>query len=221
MTQAEHHVTEDDRRFFDDIPAYNHGELSESEREWMDEYIARFPQARIQLEFERDLARGFKASIEAIPKEQGWEQLLSRVNEYEAQKARKPSIEESASIVDKLKAWFNTGSGFAVAMSIVALQFAVILFMAGTPSFDDAYVQHRGMSQQAAPQASAKINLSPEASLGDVLALLRTQSATIVAGPGATGELWIALPEGDSQSLEALRASPLVEAITVLTNLPK
>jgi len=219
MAQFEQESVDDDNRFFDHTPGYIQGELSADEHAWMEAYLAQHPAARQQLEFDRVLMRGVEAMVEAIPQDYGLDELRRRRENLTRQivRAKQPSV----SLLDKLKAWFNTGSGFAVAMSIVALQFAVILFMAGTPSFDDAYVQHRGMSQQSAPQASAKINLRPEAPLGDVLALLRTQSATIVAGPGATGELWIALPEGDSQALEALRASPLVEAITVLTNLPK
>jgi len=219
MAQFEQESVDDDNRFFDHTPGYIQGELSADEHAWMEAYLAQHPAARQQLEFDRVLMRGVEAMVEAIPQDYGLDELRRRRERLFRQivRAKQPSV----SLLDKLKAWFNTGSGFAVAMSIVALQFAVILFMAGTPSFDDAYVQHRGMAQQSAPQASAKINLRPEAPLGDVLALLRTQSATIVAGPGATGELWIALPEGDSQSLEALRASPLVEAITVLTNLPK
>ena len=219
MAQFEQESVDDDNRFFDHTPGYIQGELSADEHAWMEAYLAQHPAARQQIEFDRALMRGVDAMVEAIPQDYGLDELRRRRENLTRQivRAKQPSV----SLLDKLKAWFNTGSGFAVAMSVVALQFAVILFMAGTPSFDDAYVQHRGMAQQAAPQASAKINLSPEAPLGDVLALLRTQSATIVAGPGATGELWIALPEGDSQSLEALRASPLVEAITVLTNLPK
>ena len=216
MTQFEHESVDDDNRFFDHIPEYIQGELSADEHAWMDAYLAHHPAARQQLEFDRVLMRGVEAMVEAIPQDYGLDELRRRRENLTRQivRAKQPSV----SLLDKLKAWFNTGSGFAVAMSVVALQFAVILFMAGTPSPEDAYVQHRGIAQQAAAKASAKINLSPEAPLGDVLALLRTQSATIVAGPGATGELWIALPEGESHALEALRASPLVEAVTALTN---
>ena len=220
MSPTKHPVTDDDRRFFDNIPEYNDNDLSESERQWMEAYMERFPQARKQVEFERNLARGFRASIAAIPKDQGLEQVMSRIRAYEAQKA---SVKPTTSWIEKLTAMLGTTPGMAVAMSVVALQFAVILFMVGTGTDNADYVEHRGVESVAAIKASAKLNLRPDAPMGDVLALLREHSASLVAGPGASGEVWIALPGDASQALQAmrtLRESPLVEGVTPIQTAP-
>ena len=218
MTQPEFHVTDDDRRFFDDIPAYLKGMLSADDRDWMDTYLARHPNARKQLEFERDVMRGVEAMVEAIPQDQGLEALRQRRRANQTrQSAHQP---DSVGLMERLKAWLFTGPAFAAAMSVIAIQFVAIVILARPGDVDEAYVYHRGVEQQPVAQASARLSLRPDAPLGDVLVLLRTHSASIVSGPSATGEIWIAISHDEKQALDALRSSALVESVTQLEATP-
>lgn len=197
----------DDRQFAEWLPFLVNGTLPEPERAWMEKYLREHPQAGVELTFARRLNDYFKQPLADTAAEAGLASVLERLRH--ARRAMPPAV-------PFWKRWLATPAFAAVAAGLLLVQAGVIAYLlpAAAPQVESMY---RSMPAGVQKQAMFKVIFRPSTEFAEILILLRKLEARIVAGPGPSGELWLANASVRSpgEFAEALKDSELVDDVTI------
>ncbi len=198
-------------RFQELSPWYVNGTLGDTDRAWMDEYLAAHPEARSELAFFSTMATTMQRKFDSVPETIGMAHVFQRI---EAERA--PTMSQGK---DKSwrTSWFKSLTtdlnwlrpALAMSLAVVALQ-SFLLMQRG----DDA-VKYRGVGDAKVGAASKanfyRVSFRATVTEGEVRVLLASMHAEIVAGPGANGEYVLRIQTGDSAAATAqLQASGLI-----------
>jgi hypothetical protein len=168
------------------LPWYAAGALSAAERAKVDAALGERPELRASLtviEEDREEAIALNEALGA-PGPDVWARVFRGVQAA----PRKPTL------VERLAGWFGPGEGRLGPLALAGVAAAlVILLQAGAivallPSTPKATGEFGAATSAIGPQgADVLVAFSPQATMADVSAFLRENSATVVSGPKPGG----------------------------------
>jgi len=180
-----------ERRAFEELlPFYVNGTLNFEDRQFMQDYLTKFPELQAEVKFTQALRSAVKDEATQQVSEIGWMKLLKQYQEFH----KKPTF------IERLKhaciKW-GLSPAFAVVLGLLIAQSAAILQL-GLLTSSSAY---RGLSTQSEVAPHLKITINPKTDYAQLVELLRKNGCRVVAGPSETGELWIRLEEPEKLNI--------------------
>ena len=127
----------------------------------------------------------------------------------QASATSKPSAPRRLRQIFVRPAWTFGAMGLALAQAVWIILSATLPTTISTTYRTSAYAGKNDVCT-----ARIRVTLNPDSSYADLVVLLRRIDATLVDGPSETGEIWIALPHGQTseEPIGILKLSPLVES---------
>ncbi len=196
------------RRFEELVPWYVTGELTPSDRSWVDHYLANHPEAKVALAWHRSLASAVDEQLSALPDGVGWNGLAARLKQESAAKAVSRS-----GILDRLTVWLTglaAHPGYALAAALIAAQAVVIGTLLQQGAEQPEYGQIRGGAEPR--EMLLQVRFQQQAIERDLRMLLNEAGARIVDGPDQLGDYLVTARAG---SLDAVRAALAQSALVV------
>ncbi len=195
------------RRFDELVPWYVTGELTLTDREWVDHYLADHPEAHDEIAWHRSLAGAVDEELRALPEGAGWQGLAARLKQEAAAKAvAQPTL------LDRLTGWLAglvAHPGYALAAALIAAQAVVIGTLLHERADAPEFGQMRGGAQVV--EVLLQVRFQQQATERDLRMLLNESGARIVDGPDQLGDYLIAPRTGLLDELRvALAQSTLV-----------
>ncbi|MEO7402795.1 MAG: hypothetical protein ABIU95_03905 [Burkholderiales bacterium] len=210
--------TEHPRRHFDElVPFYLTGRIADEDRAWVEQHLARHPQAKAELDWHRDLMAEVVGKAEAramsAPEMIGWSRVEAEVRaELRASRTPvKPTISERVSV------WLGaltTKPMAAFATALIVAQAAVIGTMLTKP---DPIGTELTRGNPAAARDVLQVRFKQAATEHDLRMLLYAAGARIVDGPDQLGDYVVEPRRGALPKLAGeLGRSELVQSVTTL-----
>jgi hypothetical protein len=111
---------------------------------------------------------------------------------------------------------------FAVAATLILAQAGLIGVLLMRETERDQYYETRSAAPQPAPSGPVlEVNFKPDSSERDIRLALESVGGSIVDGPGQLGNYIVRVAVGqEAAAARKLGASPVVEAVSVLPNVP-
>lgn len=207
--------TDNTRKHFDELlPFYVTGHISQTDREWAEQYLANHPEAWAELDWHRDLMREVVGKAEAramqAPEMVGWARVESQLRA--ARQAAPVRIGE------RLTAWFSALAArplAPVAALVIMVQGAVIGTLMQREPADG--VEPTRSASAAVARDVLQVRFKQTTAERDLRALLYGAGARIVDGPDQLGDYVLEPRRGALAALQAeLERSELVQSVTLL-----
>jgi hypothetical protein len=202
----------DEQRLHELLPWYVNGTLGSSQRKWVDDMIATYPDAATALTREKNLSSASETMLlPVIAQDLGLARLRSRIkaDTYKTPTAAVPA--ERPSLWARLQQWLAQPQ-WTTAMGVLVLAQAGLIGWLATatgPHGDDGSTTR---SVGVAQVHTLRVSFRPGASELEIRAALVASAARIVGGPTQIGEYWIA---SDLTSLDEIRAALLKSYVVV------
>jgi hypothetical protein len=179
------------RKTFEELlPFYVNGTLSFEDKQFMQDYLIKFPELQAEVKFTEALRSAVKDEATQQVSEIGWGKLLKKYQEFH----KKPTLIEH--LKNACVKW-GLSPAFAVVLGLLIAQSAAMLQL-GLLTTSSAY---RGLSTQTEVAPHLKITINPKTDYSQLVELLRKNGCRVVAGPSETGELWIRLEEPEKLNI--------------------
>ncbi|MBI3154140.1 MAG: hypothetical protein HYZ20_01885 [Burkholderiales bacterium] len=199
-------------RFEELLPWYVNGTLGDEDRAWVEDYLARDPQARAELEWQQSLRSRMLEGAPRVPETIGLAKAMKLI------RGDRPTWSE------RLSAFF---AGFGMrpatalaAFAIVAVQGGVIVGLLGDAR-DDAQEIRALRAVQADEGPLLKLAFAPDTPEADIRMLLVEIGGQLVGGPGQLGDYYVRVaPGSEAQALEHVRGRPILQAASLAPGLP-
>jgi anti-sigma factor RsiW len=207
--------TDNSRKHFDELlPFYVTGRISQTDREWAEQYLATHPEAWAELDWHRDLMREVVGKAEAramqAPEMVGWAGIESQLR---AARQAKP-----VTFGARLSAWLGALAArplAPVAALVILVQGAVIGTLMHREPADD--MQPTRSASAAVARDVLQVRFKQATAERDLRALLYGAGARIVDGPDQLGDYVLEPRRGALAVLQAeLERSELVQSVTLL-----
>ena len=174
-----------ERKTFEELlPFYVNGTLSFEDKQFMQDYLIKFPELQAEVKFTEALRSAVKNEATQQVSEIGWGELLKKYQEFH----KKPTLNE---LLKNVCVKWGFSPAFAVVLGLLIAQSAAMLQF-GLLTSSPAY---RGLSTQTEVAPHLKITINPKTDYAQLVDLLRKNGCRVVSGPSETGELWIHLEE--------------------------
>lgn len=198
------------REFHELLPFYVNGTLDAADTAFIESYLTKHPEAASELRFAQLLDRTVKKQMPGTAADEGLQAILDKW--HASLKQETPSA--WLRLCDHLRSWGMLSPGFAVTCALLVVQSFLIWPIMSAHDRTPTPSLTRDVGVVAAP-AQLKVIIRSNARFADLQSLLLECGCRIVAGPSATGELWLAVDTShEAQALTALRdqlrQSPLV-----------
>lgn len=199
-------------RFEELLPWYVNGTLGDADRAWVDDYLARNPQARAELEWQQSLRARLLEGAPRVPETIGLAKAMTLI------RGDRPTWSER---ISAFFAGFGMRPATALAaFAIVAVQGGVIVGLLGDAR-DDAQQIRSLRAVQADEGPLLKLNFAPDAREADIRMLLVELGGQLVGGPGQLGDYYVRVaPGAETQALERVRGRPIVQSAALAPGLP-
>lgn len=237
-------IDRDPARAEEALAWYQNGTLADDDRLWVEARLAAEPALRDQLDFDAETAAALEGLADRVPADIGWAGLQRRIQDDIAATAaatasaaavattgsgvqagpaplpsptrRRPVDEGRKGLVASFQAWL-TGLmtpqlGAALATLLVIQTVAVGLFLGSQET--SPTVDYRS-SGDVRPVMMIRVLFDETVTERQLREGLSGQQATIVDGPNALGEYWIATRGDPDRVARALQASGLVASFVI------
>lgn len=200
-------------RFSELLPWYVNDTLGAEDRAWVESYAAAHPEARAELDWYRSLQTRVQEAGPAVPATIGLAKVMHLIQ------GDRPTLAE------RVRAFFFGEGGLKPAftmagLAIVALQ-AGFIFNLSRDADDDADLIRSLRAKPVTEGPLLKLNIAPETREADLRLLLVSVQGSLAGGPGQLGDYYVRVPPGQEQSaLDKLKASPLVQGVSLAPGLP-
>ena len=199
-------------RFEELLPWYVNGTLDDEDRAWVEDYLARNPQARTEVEWHQSLRERMLETAPAVPVTIGLAKTMQLI------RGDQPTWAER---ISAFFAGFGMRPATALAaLAIVAVQGGVIFNLLGDAREDAAEIRSlRAVQTDEGPLL--KLNFAPDAKEADIRLLLVEVGGHLVGGPGQLGDYYVRVaPGAEAQTLALLQSRPIVQAASLAPGLP-
>ncbi|MET0507874.1 MAG: hypothetical protein ABWZ78_06770 [Burkholderiaceae bacterium] len=221
-------IERDPQRIDEALAWYQNGTLSDDDRRWVESCLEADPKLRTRLAFDEDTAAGFDALLATVPADIGWAKLQQRIRADSASatrpdttaraagaSSRSPaSRDDSGSWASRLFDWFAglmTPQLGAALAALVVIQTVGVGYLIGTR---ERPVEYRTLGD-ARPITVIRVLFDESVTERRLREGLTSQQATIVDGPNALGEYWIATRGDPVQVAKSLQAAGLVASFVI------
>ena len=245
MTRPVTVIDRDPNRIDEALAWYQNGTLSDDDRHWVEQRLAADPALRQRLDFDVRTAGGFEALEARVPADIGWAGLQQRIRADLASRATTAPVAEPATrledavrigrarheaaaagarpdrkpagllsgFMDWLGAYLTPQVGAALA-TLLILQTVAVSFLIGGGQQPDASAEYRTMGD-ARPVTMIRVLFDESVTERQLREGLVSQRATIVEGPNALGEYWIATRSDPQEVARALQQAGLVASYVI------
>lgn len=201
------------------LPSYVSGELQGVDRNWVDEFVGRDPDARWELEQHVALKAGLAERFESLPADAGLAILMAAVRaDVRTKRAARATL---ATRCNEALAWLQGNgmrAGFAFAATVMLAQ-AVMLGVLLQRTPDGAADQTLGATRSAKAGGieslgALRVSFKPDTPERELRLLLVRVGARIIDGPNQLGEYVIRIaPVHIDEARESLGQSSWVDRI--------
>lgn len=199
-------------RFDELLPWYVNGTLGAEDRAWVEEQLARHPEARAELEWLRSLQSRMLENAPTVPATIGLARTMQLI------RGDQPTWAE------RISAFFG-GFGMRPATAMAALaifvvQGGVIYNLLGDARDSESEIRAlRAVRVDEGPLL--KLNFTPDAKEADIRLLLVGVGGHLVGGPGQLGDYYVRVAAGkEAETLERVKTQPIVQAAELAPGLP-
>jgi hypothetical protein len=200
-------------RFAELLPWYVNGSLDASDRAWVDDYLAKHPEARSELTWFRSLQSRIQETVPAVPATIGLARAMHLIQ------GDRPTLVERFSSVLSL---FSLRPALALGMlAVIVVQGGVIASMM-LQAHDQAAEEMRALNAKTVEEGPlVKINFAPDARESDIRMLLVSIQGTLAGGPGQLGDYYVRVPPGkEAEAAAKLKERSIVQAVELAPGLP-
>jgi len=194
------------REFMELLPFYLNGTLGSVEKTWFEQMLQVHPECLVYLRDEQVVAANLRAAVGEISPAVSTEEALTRARVRWRQALSPTNIEA----VPLWRCWVRIPVLTFAGISAAALiEFGYIaLSLTGA-----SLAPTRSALPDCRLEPRVQLTLAPSGSWEDVLLLLRRHGLVLRAGPNENGQIWLAVPEGQTseQVLTSVQASHLVQ----------
>jgi hypothetical protein len=213
---------DDRRRFFDLLPFYVNGTLSENDLVWFRDYMRRTPELRSQVEFQQAVGESLKQRVEAsvrdVPTDLGLDGVMARIR-VDRRAVRQSSWQRFLRWLlgsDPAGPW-RLAPALVLALAVIGVQ-GLLLMQRQPPS----YAEVRSPAPALADGPLLRVNFKPDARETDIRLKLVEVRALIVAGPTRLGDYYLkTAPTRLAVVKQALDRSGLTQAVDEVPGLPE
>jgi hypothetical protein len=234
-------IERDPQRIDEYLAWYQNGTLSDDDRQWVESCLEADPALRERLAFDEETAQGFETLLSSVPADIGWSKLQQRIRADVAAtrhdgtrqdgtrqdgtrqdgSARNPAQRaagggsDSRSLSARLFDWIDglmTPQLGAALAALVVIQTVGVGYLIGTR--EQPAVEYRSLGD-ARPVMVLRVLFDESITERRLRDGLTAQGATIVDGPNALGEYWIATRGDPTQVAKALQEAGLVASFVV------
>jgi hypothetical protein len=199
-------------RFEELLPFYVNGSLGAEDRAFVEDYLAKNPDAQDELDWHRSLQRRVLENAPAVPATIGLAKAMRLIQ------GDRPTLAE------RINAFFGglvLRPSYAMAgLAVLAVQGGVILNLLGDARQDaDEIRALRTVRVEEGPML--KISFSPDARETDIRMLVVQLRGELAGGPGQLGDYYLRVPAGsESAALARAQAAPIVQAAALAPGVP-
>jgi len=211
--------------FYELLPFYVNGTLTETDRALVDDYLREHPRSAAELNWYQSLQDKLHADVPAVSSEIGLERTMSRIRAERVGEApaRAP---QGRSLGERARAWLAAllpqpvlRPVLAGALVVVLAQAVVIANLAGDR--DDSSELRAVRPTVVEPGPFLKVNFKADAREADIRMLLVQVNGTLAGGPSQLGDWYVRIPEAQiGRVADTLKASPVVESVARVDALP-
>ncbi len=200
-------------KFSELLPWYVNSTIGAEDRAWVESHLEANPDARAELDWYRSLQTRVQETAPAVPATIGLARVMHLI------RGDRPTLAE------RVRAFFFGDAGlrpaFALAgLALVAVQAGFIFNLTREAQDDTAEMRARHLTP-VAEGPLLKLNIAPDTKEADLRHLLMSVQGSLAGGPGQLGDYYVRVPAGkEAAALEQLRASPIVQAVTLAPGLP-
>lgn len=223
------------------LPWYVNNTLNPSDRQKMDTFLAKHPEAMQQVQFWQRMSETMQRRAERVPSDIGLAKTLARIEQTQAQtqaqttKLASARSNPSESWLHRLLGgnWMKPALAFSVAVivgqSVLLVQQKTpeplyrgsTPISTTTPAASDPAAKSAASARLGAEYVYLRVIFRPNATEGEIRLLLASENAWVAGGPGQSGEYYLRLSPDKVQSAEeAIRASGLVTEIAPVASVP-
>jgi len=211
------------RQFDELLPWFLNGTLAKHERDWVEDYLRKHPEADKELRLGQVLRNSVREQAPEVSPEIGLDKLLHRIREeraFQRKPVKGPSLGER---ITEIFGGFKLTPAFAVAAGLVLIQGAIIgglVFELDKVEQNARQAEYRALSVLPGVATSTpllRVTFKPEASERDMRALLKTLGGTIINGPSQFGDYLILVEPSRIEALSDMAAKdPIVANVTIV-----
>jgi hypothetical protein len=205
------------QRFDELLPWYVNETLSAEERTWFEAYLESHPEAASELRWHESLQARIQESAPRVSPDIGLSKLMARIREE--RRASSPTFAE------RLAEFFGVlqlRPAMAAAAALIVIQAAVIgALLLGEWRDEEEYAAVRSVGQPLSGSV-LKVNFKPDAKEAEMRLLLIATGGELIAGPTQLGDYYVHVSTDRlAQASNELKASAIVEAVSVVQTLPQ
>lgn len=233
-------IERDPQRIDEYLAWYQNGTLSDDDRQWVESCLEADPALRERLAFDEETALGFERLLSSVPADVGWSKLQERIRADAAATRQDATRQDgtrdgtrqdgagrgstqraagrgsdsrslSARLFDWIDGLMTPQLGAALA-ALVVIQTVGVGYLIGTR--EEPAVEYRSLGD-ARPVMVLRVLFDESITERRLRDGLTAQGATIVDGPNALGEYWIATRGDPTQVAKALQEAGLVASFVV------
>lgn len=202
-----------EREFMELLPFYVNGTLGSTEKSWFEHMLQIHPECPVLLREEQIVAANLRASAEEIRPVVSTEAALAgaRVRWRQALTSTGP---------DAVPWWRRRIRVPAVTVAGISAAALLQLGYIGLTLTGMSLAPTRSAPPDCRLEPRVQLTLAPGASWEDVVLLLRGHGLVLRAGPNDSGQIWLAVPKGQTseQVLASVQVSPLVQMAEVASS---
>ena len=213
------------RQFDELLPWFLNGTLAKHERDWVEDYLRKHPEADKELRLGQMLRNRVREQSPVVSPDIGLDKLLHRIREeraFQRKPVKAPSLgERIAGFLGGLK----LTPAFAVTAGLLVVQGAIIgglVLELGKAEQSARQAEYRALSVLPGVAMSTpllRVTFKPEASERDMRALLKTLDGTIINGPTQFGDYLVLVEPTRIEALSDIAAKdPNVANVTIVKN---
>lgn len=218
---------EQKQQFHQWLPFYINGRLADTDRAWMNQYLAGHPKAAAEVKIEQALKETLQTELPNFSPNQGLETFMSRVRSDSGFAKESSFTEFSRRFLNRCQ--FAVKSLFinpqwAMAVTLVIVQTGIIGLLIANRSVPIVPDQAEWRSVgDASPYHGPvlQITFKPSATEEEIRLLLVKIRGSLVGGPGQLGNYIVKVPdEKVEEAQKQVMSSAIIESVNVLQDLP-
>lgn len=218
---------EQKQQFHQWLPFYVNGRLADTDRAWMNQYLAGHPKAAAEVKIEQALKETLQTELPNFSPNQGLETFMSRVRSDSGFAKESSFTEFSRRFLNRcqfaVKSLFiNPQWAMAVTVLIVQTGIIGLLIANRTVPIVSDQAEWRSVGDASPYHGPVlQITFRPSATEEEIRLLLVKIRGSLVGGPGQLGNYIVKVPdERLDEAQKKVMSSPIIESVNVLQDMP-
>ena len=209
------------------LPFYVNGRLGEVERNWMKQYLAEHPNAKVDLEIDEMLKATLHAELPQFAPNQGLDSFMKRVRTETLTSRAASKTSAWQSFMEKCQNAIGstlTSPRWAMAVTLMIVQTGLIgvLLTQGTAPILSEQTEWRSVGDTQQYQGPVlQITFKSTATEEEIRLLMVKIQGSFLSGPGQLGNYIVKVPQDSLSAAEKqIAESSIIESVSLLPEMP-